>query len=47
MKEMYEVSLVKCDLCSYTWVAVRPEGLIKLQCPNCNNISYFTNIKNT
>lgn len=40
----HEVSKVKCDLCGYEWIAVRPEGVEKLECPNCNNIGYFENI---
>lgn len=32
---------VKCDLCSYVWTAVYHEGCDKLECPNCNNLSYF------
>jgi hypothetical protein len=43
--EQYEYSLVECDLCSHRWVAVRPVGLIKLECPNCGNMVYFENIK--
>ena len=41
----HEVSKVKCDLCNHEWVAVRPEGLIKLECPNCGNMVYFENIE--
>lgn len=41
----WEVSEVKCDLCNYKWVAVRPENTIKLECSNCNNVTSFTNIK--
>jgi len=40
----HEASKVKCDLCSYEWIAVRPEGLIKLECPNCENMVHFENI---
>lgn len=40
-----EVSTVKCDLCSKEWVAVRPEGLIKLECPNCGNMVHFYNVQ--
>lgn len=40
----HEVSIVKCDLCGYEWVAVRPAGLIKLECPNCGNVVYFENL---
>ena len=43
-KDPHEVSKVKCDLCGYTWIAVRPEGLIKIECPNCENMVYFENI---
>lgn len=42
----HEVSTVECDLCSHQWVAVRPLGLEKLECPNCGNMVYFENIKN-
>lgn len=40
----WEVSQVKCDLCSYEWTEVRPEGTEKLDCPNCGNIGHFENI---
>lgn len=42
--EPHEVSKVKCDLCNYSWVAVRPEGLTKLECPNCGNMVHFENV---
>jgi hypothetical protein len=41
----FETSLVKCDLCAYEWVAVRPKYTEKLECPNCSNITNFENIK--
>ncbi len=41
----HEVSQVKCDLCSYEWTAVRPEGVEYLECPNCNHLVIFENIK--
>lgn len=37
----YFVHIVQCDLCSYKWIAVYPCVCEKLQCPNCDNISYF------
>lgn len=40
----HEASSVECDLCSHTWVAVRPQGLKELQCPNCKNMTQFENI---
>jgi formate dehydrogenase maturation protein FdhE len=40
----YEVSKVKCDLCTNEWVAVRTEGLTKLECPNCWNMVNFENV---
>ena len=40
----HESSFVKCDLCNHKWVAVRPEGLTELECPNCRNIASFENI---
>jgi predicted nucleic-acid-binding Zn-ribbon protein len=39
----HEVSTVTCNLCSYSWIAVRPEGLTELECPNCGNLSHFQN----
>ena len=42
----HEVSQVKCSVCNNSWVAVRPKGLQKLECPNCSNMVYFENIKN-
>lgn len=41
----HEVSKLKCDLCSYEWIAVRPEGVYKLECPNCDNMVYFQNLE--
>ena len=41
----FEVSQVKCDLCSKEWTAVRPLGTEKLECPNCENIVYFKNLQ--
>ena len=43
-KDPHEVSNVKCDLCGKEWLAVRPEGIIKLECPNCHNNVNFENI---
>lgn len=40
----HEVSKVKCDLCAKEWVAVRKEGLIELECPNCGNMVHFENV---
>jgi hypothetical protein len=42
-KDQHEVSKVKCDVCSYSWVAVRPLGLTKLECPNCGRLCSFEN----
>jgi hypothetical protein len=42
--EPHEFSQVKCDLCGKEWVAVRPEGVDKLQCPSCNNTVFFENL---
>jgi len=46
-EEKLETSHVKCDLCSYEWVAIRPLGTEKLECPNCNNIVIFENTGKT
>lgn len=43
--KQWEVSLVKCDVCTYEWTAIRPDGVEKLECPNCHNITNFENIK--
>jgi hypothetical protein len=40
----HEASMVQCSLCKHTWVAVRPEGLEELECPNCHNICSFQNL---
>ena len=40
----HEVSKVSCDICTYEWVAVRPKGLVKLQCPNCLYDVHFENV---
>ena len=42
--DRHDVSKVKCDLCSYQWIAVRPTGVEKLECPSCKNICHFENI---
>jgi hypothetical protein len=41
----HEVSKVQCDLCSHQWIAVRPEGLKRLECPNCGNLVTFENVE--
>ena len=43
--ELYETSMVRCDLCGYEWVAVRPSGIEKLQCPQCLYLARFENIE--
>lgn len=43
-KQPHEVSTVKCDLCGKEWIAVRPEGLTELECPNCENMVQFENV---
>lgn len=42
--EYFEGSSVQCDLCNHQWVAVRPAGLQKLECPKCHNLTQFENI---
>jgi formate dehydrogenase maturation protein FdhE len=44
--EPHEASRVKCNLCTYEWIAVRPLGLTELECPNCENITGFENVTN-
>lgn len=41
----HQVSKVKCDICGYGWIAVRPQGLIKLECPQCGCLGLFENEK--
>lgn len=40
----HEISHVKCDVCQHRWVAVRPKGVEKLECPNCSGFVYFENV---
>jgi hypothetical protein len=42
-RDPHEVSKVKCDVCNYSWVAVRPLGLTKLECPQCGGLCSFEN----
>jgi len=42
--EPHEVSTVKCDICTYEWIAVRPLGLVELECLNCANMTGFENV---
>jgi len=44
-KETWSSGMVKCDLCSNTWVAVRPTGIEKLECPNCENMVNFEEVE--
>ena len=37
----HEVSQVECDVCQHKWIAVRPQGLEKLECPNCGGMVGF------
>jgi len=32
---------VKCDLCNYEWIAVYHKDSEKLECDDCENVSYF------
>lgn len=42
MKEvLWSEERVKCDLCSYNWVAVYPQDIERLECPNCSNMVYY------
>ncbi len=45
-EDKHEVSPVKCNMCNHIWVAVRPEGLEKLECPHCGGMVNFENIDN-
>ena len=37
-------SKVQCSLCSFYWIAVRPNGVEKLECPNCKNVCSYEDI---
>lgn len=41
----HEVSQVQCFVCNHLWVAVRPKGVKKLECPNCKGMVDFENVK--
>jgi len=45
MDKKYNASLVKCDCCGHQWVAVKLGNLIKLECPNCDTLRSFEEIK--
>ncbi len=35
----WEVGTVRCSVCGHKWVAVRPAGTEKLECPKCHAMS--------
>jgi hypothetical protein len=39
------VNKVKCDLCSFIWIAIYPKDCDKLECKTCGNISSYFEIK--
>lgn len=41
----HEVSKVECCICKHSWVAVRPKGVERLECPNCKCMVDFENVK--
>jgi hypothetical protein len=45
-RERFESEIVKCDLCSFVWVAVMPVNTEKLECPKCENICYYEKLEN-
>lgn len=32
---------VKCMICNHIWIAVYPDGIPKIECPNCGNMVSF------
>jgi hypothetical protein len=38
LSDRFEVSTVVCSHCKYSWVAVRPCGTGKLECPECKRM---------
>jgi len=41
MTESFTTSLVECDICTHSWVAVRPIKTTELECPNCHHITFI------
>lgn len=41
----HEVTMVECDLCKNKWVAIRPEGTLKLECKQCGYTANYENVK--
>lgn len=44
-KNVWISAKVKCDLCSYGWIAVYHRDCNKLECTNCTNISHFEEVE--
>jgi len=44
-KGKWEVSFVRCDICRHRWIACRPAGLDRLECPHCSAIATFEDIE--
>jgi len=44
-KKVWRGAKVKCDLCSYEWIAVYHIYSDKLECENCGNISHFEEVE--
>lgn len=40
------VQRIKCDLCGYISLSVHHQDCDKLECPNCNHMSYYEIIEN-
>ena len=33
-----------CDICDYIWIAVYHKDCDRLECPNCKNMTYYTEL---
>lgn len=40
----HEYGMVECLICTYRWIAVRPEGTKELECPKCMRMTEVENV---
>ncbi len=38
-KEAMYFSLVQCDICTHSWMAIMPIKTTQLECPNCHHMT--------
>lgn len=39
-KEKWVGGSITCDFCGHQWVAVREDKCVRLECPNCRNMTF-------